>query len=174
MRTLHERSSALAAAVVMTATVLVSGPFTQEAEAQSARRRGRSTGLTPNRSAVVRGHHARHRASRAGRALRVRQAPAVPAGDVWARLRRCESGGRYDRNSGNGFYGAYQFLPSTWRALGFGGMPHKQPPRFRTPPPASFRPAAAGASGLPAPAGSGRADRDVQCPSGRDRALPAR
>lgn len=29
-------------------------------------------------------------------------------------LRVCESGGAYDRNSGNGFYGAYQFMISTW------------------------------------------------------------
>lgn len=29
-------------------------------------------------------------------------------------LRVCESGGAYDRNSGNGFYGAYQFMVSTW------------------------------------------------------------
>jgi resuscitation-promoting factor RpfB len=129
MRTLRERSSALAAAVVMTATLLASGPLTEEAEAQPARRRGPSTGLTPKRSAVVRGHHARNRTSRA--TLRVRQAPPVPAGDVWTRLRQCESGGRYDRNSGNGFYGAYQFLPSTWRALGFRGMPHEAAPELQ-------------------------------------------
>lgn len=29
-------------------------------------------------------------------------------------LRVCESGGAYDRNSGNGFYGAYQFMIGTW------------------------------------------------------------
>ncbi len=38
-------------------------------------------------------------------------------GDVWAKLRACESGGDYSRNSGNGFYGAYQFLPSTFSAV---------------------------------------------------------
>ncbi len=31
-------------------------------------------------------------------------------------LRACETGGNYARNSGNGYYGAYQFLPSTWDA----------------------------------------------------------
>ena len=31
-----------------------------------------------------------------------------------AALRQCEAGGDYRRNSGNGFYGAYQFLGSTW------------------------------------------------------------
>ncbi|MEO8691305.1 MAG: G5 domain-containing protein, partial [Candidatus Saccharimonas sp.] len=31
-------------------------------------------------------------------------------------LRTCEAGGTYSRNSGNGYYGAYQFLPATWDA----------------------------------------------------------
>jgi len=35
-----------------------------------------------------------------------------------ARLRSCESGGRYDRNSGNGYYGAYQYDISTWANYG--------------------------------------------------------
>lgn len=29
-------------------------------------------------------------------------------------LRQCEAGGSYTRNSGNGFYGAYQFMQGTW------------------------------------------------------------
>lgn len=36
--------------------------------------------------------------------------------DGWARLRFCEAGGDYTRNSGNGFYGAYQFEMGTWRS----------------------------------------------------------
>lgn len=32
-------------------------------------------------------------------------------------LRTCETGNNYSRNSGNGYYGAYQFLPSTWDAV---------------------------------------------------------
>lgn len=52
----------------------------------------------------------------------------IPVTDpVWERLRRCESGGRYDINTGNGFYGAYQFVHSTWRGLGYSGMPHDAP-----------------------------------------------
>jgi len=35
-------------------------------------------------------------------------------GDALARLRSCEAGGAYDRNSGNGYYGAYQYNISTW------------------------------------------------------------
>lgn len=30
------------------------------------------------------------------------------------KLRTCESGGNYAINTGNGFYGAYQFMDSTW------------------------------------------------------------
>lgn len=32
-------------------------------------------------------------------------------------LRTCETGGNYARNSGDGYYGAYQFLPSTWNSI---------------------------------------------------------
>lgn len=32
-------------------------------------------------------------------------------------LRTCETGGRYNANTGNGFYGAYQFMISTWNAV---------------------------------------------------------
>ena len=32
-------------------------------------------------------------------------------------LRQCEAGGSYTRNSGNGFYGAYQFMQGTWNRI---------------------------------------------------------
>jgi hypothetical protein len=35
-------------------------------------------------------------------------------GGVWACIRQLESSGNYQANTGNGFYGAYQFTPSTW------------------------------------------------------------
>jgi hypothetical protein len=41
-----------------------------------------------------------------------------------ARVRRCESGGAYTTNTGNGFFGAYQFTVASWRAVGGWGMPH--------------------------------------------------
>ncbi len=34
--------------------------------------------------------------------------------DPWAGVRRCESHNNYSINTGNGFYGAYQFTISTW------------------------------------------------------------
>lgn len=54
--------------------------------------------------------------------------PPPPAGGVWEALRNCESGGDYGINSGNGFYGAYQFSLGTWRAMGTGyDYPHEAP-----------------------------------------------
>lgn len=50
---------------------------------------------------------------------------AVPAANAapdsaWDRLAECESGGRWDIDTGNGYYGGVQFSPSTWRAFGGG------------------------------------------------------
>ena len=43
--------------------------------------------------------------------------------DQMARLRRCESSSNYRANTGNGYYGAYQFDRSTWRSLGYPNRP---------------------------------------------------
>lgn len=40
--------------------------------------------------------------------------PPVPEYDPWYPVRMCESTNTYDINTGNGFYGAYQFTISTW------------------------------------------------------------
>ena len=59
---------------------------------------------------------------------RVVRAVTLATGDVWQRLRSCESGNTYTRNSGNGYYGAYQFSASTWHSLGYPGLPHQADP----------------------------------------------
>lgn len=41
-------------------------------------------------------------------------AEPVPTYDPWAAVRQCESHGNYATNTGNGFYGAYQFTIGTW------------------------------------------------------------
>lgn len=46
----------------------------------------------------------------------------------WAALRECESGGNYQTNTGNGYYGAYQFSLSTWQSMGGSGLPSDAPP----------------------------------------------
>ncbi|MGH3670685.1 MAG: transglycosylase family protein [Pseudonocardiaceae bacterium] len=43
---------------------------------------------------------------------------AAGNGSVWDRLARCESGGNWAANSGNGYYGGLQFDKSTWSAHG--------------------------------------------------------
>jgi hypothetical protein len=52
----------------------------------------------------------------------------APAGGVWYELRMCESGDNYSINTGNGYYGAYQFSLATWYGLGFSGLPSDAPP----------------------------------------------
>ncbi len=41
----------------------------------------------------------------------------------FSRLRLCESGGNYTIDTGNGYYGAYQFDLQTWWAMGYSGLP---------------------------------------------------
>jgi LysM repeat protein len=54
-----------------------------------------------------------------------RSVTAVPAnysggsGGIFARIRQRESGGNYSTNTGNGYYGAYQYDNQTWN--GYGG-----------------------------------------------------
>lgn len=46
------------------------------------------------------------------------KAKAQPIPGMWAAIARCESGGNWAANTGNGFYGGLQFLTSTWLAYG--------------------------------------------------------
>jgi hypothetical protein len=60
-------------------------------------------------------------------------APAAAPSDgvsptTWAALRECESSDDYSADTGNGFYGAYQFTISSWYAVGFSGLPSDAPP----------------------------------------------
>jgi uncharacterized protein YabE (DUF348 family) len=52
------------------------------------------------------------------------RAPRVASGSVWDKIARCESGGNWSINTGNGFYGGLQFTKSTWHAFGGSGMPN--------------------------------------------------
>ena len=46
---------------------------------------------------------------------------------AFAAIRSCESGGDYGLDSGNGYYGAYQFSASTWAGLGEAGLASEAP-----------------------------------------------
>lgn len=50
--------------------------------------------------------------------------PASANDNDWYRLRMCESGNNYAINTGNGYYGAYQFDLGTWRGVGGAGYPN--------------------------------------------------
>ena len=82
----------------------------------------------------VRGRCRAHvrRANRQRRALhawRVHRRRATGPWQSWLRSTRwCESHGNYRTDTGNTFYGAYQFTYGTWRAVGGLGLPHRNPP----------------------------------------------
>ncbi len=57
-----------------------------------------------------------------------RSAPEVSEGSVWDRLAECESGGDWNINTGNGYYGGLQFDKSTWDSYGgqeYAEYPHE-------------------------------------------------
>lgn len=71
-------------------------------------------------------------ASRAAARAAVAKKPAAAQTSVrssgssdWDRLAKCESGGNWAINTGNGYYGGLQFNLSTWRSNGGTGYPHQ-------------------------------------------------
>lgn len=46
-------------------------------------------------------------------------------GDRFDRLAQCESGGDPTTNTGNGFFGAFQFMLASWHSAGGTGYPHE-------------------------------------------------
>jgi hypothetical protein len=66
-----------------------------------------------------------------GRVLSSSVHPYVALGGVWHALRSCESNDNYAENTGNGFFGAYQFTFATWHALGEPGLPSSASPQVQ-------------------------------------------
>lgn len=66
-----------------------------------------TTGLEPDEYLYMTGELSRPRAS-------------APIPSVWSRLANCESTGRWNANTGNGYYGGLQFDRGTWLAYGGG------------------------------------------------------
>ncbi|WP_077057824.1 transglycosylase family protein [Streptomyces sp. MP131-18] len=81
---------------------------------------------------TTRGRHRRYRpnavsrasltvtASGAGLAIPLMGASGAAAAsvDTWEEVAECESSGRWDVNTGNGYFGGLQFLQTTWEAYG--------------------------------------------------------
>jgi hypothetical protein len=148
MRIDFRRSVFLSIGLVVSGTLLASDLLAAPADAFVRRPThapgayGRSIDRQALRQRIAR----QQRASRSAIRQRVAPAPTTPKtapkpkiaasprpGDdqLWQKLRNCEAGGRYDRNSGNGYYGAYQFSAGTWRSLGYKGLPHQAPPEVQ-------------------------------------------
>ncbi len=49
----------------------------------------------------------------------------TPPDSVWDKIARCESGGNWSINTGNGYYGGLQFSAATWHSVGGPGLPHQ-------------------------------------------------
>jgi hypothetical protein len=45
-------------------------------------------------------------------------APKTATKETWERIAACESGGNWQINTGNGYYGGLQFSATTWRSAG--------------------------------------------------------
>ena len=138
MRIDFRRSVFLSIGLVVSGTLLTSDLMAAPAHA-FVRRPG--YGRSVDRQAIRQRVAQKQRASRNATRQRVAPAPTPkpkvaasprPGDDqIWQRLRNCEAGGRYDRNSGNGYYGAYQMSAGTWRSLGYKGLPHQAAPEVQ-------------------------------------------
>ena len=60
-----------------------------------------------------------------GAPLAIAAGPAQAEGSVnWDAIAQCESGGKWNINTGNGYSGGLQFAPGTWRSNGGQGSAH--------------------------------------------------
>lgn len=59
-------------------------------------------------------------------------APATAATSVWDKVAMCEASGRWDIDTGNGYYGGLQFSPGTWKA--YGGLTYARQANLATRP----------------------------------------
>jgi hypothetical protein len=115
------------AAVAAPATAMAAGPLAAPAPlgnhtTVSAKMRSYGDALEARR-------HARERRRERARRARARRAEAAShtASPQLEAIAACESGGNPSTNTGNGFYGKYQFTQSTWESVGGTGNPAAAP-----------------------------------------------
>lgn len=85
---------------------------------------------------AIAAQEAANRAAATVAATRVSSAPAakpvvIGGDDAFAKLRFCEAGGDYTKNTGNGYYGAYQYNIGTWANYGGYARPDLAPPEVQ-------------------------------------------
>jgi resuscitation-promoting factor RpfB len=90
-------------------------PGTQDVTFAIAKVNGVETGRLPVANVVI--TPARDGVLRVG-AKPGTEVPPIANGSVWDALSRCEAGGNWAINSGNGFYGGVQFDQNTWERQG--------------------------------------------------------
>ena len=104
------------------AKVVLVGTKVVEVKKAAAKREERSSSSSSRSSSSSKSSSSR--SSSKTRKSSSDNAPRVSSGGVWDRLAKCESGGNWSINTGNGYYGGLQFTKSTWRAYGGTGSPH--------------------------------------------------
>lgn len=141
---LAEQSNALQQTVVQEQSMLAAVQARQQALARQAALAAAQAAAAAQQQAAARASAAAAAQARAQAQAQAQAAQGVPlavsvavlatpagsgtmAEDL-ARLRQCESGDDYQANTGNGYYGAYQFALSTWQGLGYSGLPSAAPP----------------------------------------------
>src|SRR3954451_702490 len=79
--------------------------------------------MTRDAAAVRRLHTHEHRRRVRHRRRRRHEAHRSTASAPLQAIAACESGGNPSANTGNGFYGKYQFTMQTWQSVGGSGSP---------------------------------------------------
>jgi len=93
-------------------------------EHRAQKRRLRGDSPKELRTELERSRRELRKAKRAAAEAETGQAAAAGAAPGHLRaIAACESGGNYSTNTGNGFYGAYQFTQETWASVGGTGNP---------------------------------------------------
>ena len=105
------------AALAITSTALAATNRSHVPGGEALRASGH---LTRDGGAVRRLHERRHRRLRRQHRRHARASTASAPLQVIA---ACESGGNPAANTGNGFYGKYQFTMETWQSIGGSGNP---------------------------------------------------
>lgn len=113
--------------VGFTATSAGAAPVTPTAKSKANKVGWQGKGKSPLNQKKIRQYKLKYRELR-----EIREARAWARGWKPRAVRACESGGNYSINTGNGYYGAYQFAYGTWLGVGGGRYARtaNQAPRF--------------------------------------------